>query len=1100
MICLFCFVQRLANFFIPSLCIAVLARGISILSLVLLSLSLEGQVSLSFKEWQSPVTVEVGKLPPRATMMHYAAAADVFADAYDRSPWFQSLNGNWKFHYADRTSARPEVFHEENFRDGDWPSIPVPSNWEMQGWGIPIYTNFIYPFPPNPPFVDPAHNPVGSYRTRFEVPAHWDGRQTILHFGSVSGAMYVWVNGKAVGFSKVAKTPAEFDITPYLKPGVNLLCCQVIRWHDGSYMEDQDMWRLTGIERDVYLYAKGELSVQDFFLKTGLDDQYTNGTVAATVDLRPLTSKVIPDVAVALEIFDAARTRIFSQEKKVKAGTQVSFIGQVMKPQQWSAEFPNLYTAIITVKDATGKVIESTGGKVGFRRVEIKNGSLLVNGKRILVKGVNRHEHDPDRGKVPTRDLMVKDIVTMKQFNINTCRSAHYPNDPLWLKLCDELGMYVIDEANIESHGMGAEFQFFLKADKSNHPAYDPQWKAAHHDRWQRMFERDKNHACNIVWSLGNECGDGPVFAEGYRWLKSKDNTRPVVSEQAGEGANTDIVTPMYPYMYDMKAYASNQKIVGARFINEGGAWKPNPKPELAPDKKTRPYILCEYSHAMGNSSGNFQEYWDVILGSDNMQGGCIWDWVDQGIRYKDHWNRGEYFVYGGDLGSHNFYTDLNFVCNGVVDADRNPHPGLWEVKKVYQNVHFKADDLSAGQIAVFNHFNFTNLREYDFRWELLNNGVKTADGAFTVDCLPGQMTKVKLNLPVFKLAAGTEMTLNLSAHQRTATAALPTGHEIARAQFAYGGNYFTKNATSEGALQITKTAGQVAFRSGDIAGTFDAATGEWTSYTRKGVNVFWAFPYGGPKAFPDPYFWRAPTDNDFGNNFNNYANIWRSAHVNRQVKKVTVGEQGKDGQPIKVEYRLTDIRADYTLEYLIQNDGSVRINASIDLGEDAQLPDMGRFGMRLLLPKSAEQLEYYGRGPWENYADRNTAAHLGVWKNSPMREFTRGYIRPQENGYHTDVRNLRLTDVNGSGIEIEGLQPLGFSALPYLTEDLDEGAVKKNRHVGELVERPFVAVHIDLKQRGVGGDNSWGAQPHDQYRIFDKKMQYGFVVKAVGR
>ncbi len=1060
--------------------------------------TLSAQVAFTFKEWEDPSVIELNKEAPRATSIPYMHSDDVFTDDYSRSPWHKSLNGTWKFQYVEQPEQVIQNFWAYDHRDIDWKSIQVPGNWEMQGYGVPLYSNFIYQFPINPPFIDHSHNPVGMYRTRFQVPSNWNGREVILNFGSVSGAMYVWVNGKAVGFSKVSKTAAEFNITPYLQKGTNVLACQVLRWHDGSYMEDQDMWRMSGLERDVMLYARNQNSIQDFFVKTNLDDKFQQGVVSATVDVRSFKDAFNQNFGVTLEIFDKNKTSVFKQEKKInnERGSKINslaFEGIVKSPAQWSAEFPNLYTTVITLKDGkSGQVLDVVGSKVGFRRVEIKNGSLLVNGKRILAKGVNRHEHDPDKGKYCSRDLMIKDIVIMKQFNLNTCRASHYPNDPLWYKLCDEYGLYVIDEANIESHGLGAEFQFFY--DKSIHPSYDPKWYEAHRDRWRRLVERDKNHACIIIWSPGNECGDGPIFKEGYEWMKKRDNTRPIMSEQAGEGANTDIVAPMYPWIPDMEAYAANKKVVG------GEKWTLNSKPPMVDDPKTKPYIMCEYAHAMGNSTGNFQKYWDIMLGSKNMQGGCIWDWVDQGIRYTAPWGKGTGMVYGGDLGGHNRYTDYNFVCNGVVDADRNPHPGLWEVKKVYQNIVFKAEDLAAGKISITNYSSFTNLRDYDFSYELSTNGAPAERQPFAFECPPGETKTVQLTLPMFKLMPGTEINLNLYANQRQATLALPAGHEVAKEQFAYTGSYFSRNFDNGGSLKIEKSADMLKFSSGDIAGAFNTKNGEWAAYTHKGNNVFWSFFYGGPKAFPDPYFWRAPTDNDFGNNFPNYASIWRSGHVNRKVKKVTAGEQSKAGIEIKVEYRLTDVQADYTLTYFIQNDGSVRVQAAIDLGTGSELPDMGRFGMRLLLPRSTDQLEYYGRGPWENYNDRNTGSSLGVYANDVANELTRGYIRPQENANHTDTRRIKLTNKQGYGIEIEGTQPLSFSALPYLTEDLDEGMVKRNRHVMDLVERPFVAVHVDLKQRGVGGDNSWGAQPHDQYRVTEKKMEYGYVIRAIGQ
>jgi beta-galactosidase len=1033
--------------------------NLSLVLSVLLASSLFSQVNFTFKEWEDPKVVELGKEPPHSFAMSYPNEDDVFVNDFSKSPYYHSLNGTWKFYYVDAPDMRPKDFYKPDFNDWNWKELAVPANWEMNGFGIPIYTNFIYPYPLNPPYIDHGYNPVGSYRREFTVPEGWSGREVYLHFGSISGCAYIWVNGVAVGLSKVAKSPAEFNITPFLKAGSNTLAVQVFRWHDGSYLEDQDMWRLSGIERDVFLTSKTPSHIADFWVKAGLDDNYKDGTLSITVDVKNPN----PKQSLEVTIFDKNKNKVFTQ--KTTANAANSMQGKVAAPAQWSAEQPNLYTAVLTLRNEKGQVVEATGTKIGFRRSEIKGKDFLVNGKRVLVKGVNRHEHDPDRGKVPTRDLMVKDIVTMKQFNVNTCRSSHYPNDPLWLQLCDEYGMYVIDEANIESHGAGAEFQF-LALPKEKHPAYDPLWKAAHHDRTRRLVERDKNFACVVGWSLGNECGNGPVFHETYDWIKKRDNSRPVMSEQAGEDTNTDIVCPMYPSMANMKRYADDKT-------------------------KTRPYIMCEYSHAMGNSSGNFKEYWDLIRASDNMQGGCIWDWVDQGIRTKTPDGR-SYFAYGGDLGSHDLYNDANFVCNGLVDSDRNPHPGLYEVKKEYQNILFFNENWQAGKIRVKNEFSFTNLKEFDFRWELLLNGKKTHEGSFAVEANPGETKSLQLVIPMMKLAAGSELLLNVYAYQRVATASIPAGHEVAREQFSGGSGYFDKKEAVSGDLKIEKTNNALKFTSGNVAGEINLQSGGINSLSYKGTAINGGF-------FPEPYFWRAPTDNDFGNNFMNYARAWSTAHVRRSVKSINVGEQTEDGVPITVVYRLPDVRADYTLQYLVKKDGSIQVNAALDLPNDSELAELPRMGMRFALPASFNQVEWYGRGPHENYSDRNTASFIGIHHDHTDNGWTRNYVRPQESGYKTDARWIKLTNAEGTGLQVEGLQPLSFSAMPQLTEDFDEGTTKKNRHTTDIVKRPFVTLHVDMAQRGVGGDNSWGAEPHDAFRLTAKRYAYGFVLKVVG-
>ncbi len=1047
--------------------------------------------SFTHKEWEDPSIVEINKESAHTTFMTYNNQEAAMKDDYSKSPWFQSLNGTWKFNYVATPEARPQGFEQEKFNDAAWKSIKVPGNWEMQGFGMPIYTNFIFPFPMNPPFIDHKDAPVGTYRTKFSVPATWTGREVFVSFGSISGAAYIYVNGQQVGLSKVAKSAAEFNITKYLHKGENVLAVQVYRWHDGSYLEDQDMWRISGLERDVCLFSKDKkAAISDFWVKCGLEDNYKDGTISASVEVKSNAKS-----SVELTIYDANKNKIFSQTTPLNKGGQATFEGKVTAPRLWSAEKPNLYQAIITLNDGAGKTVEVTSHRVGFRRTEVVGKNYLINGKRLYVKGVNRHEHDPDQGKALTREGMIRDIVLMKQYNINTCRSSHYPNDPMWLKLCDEYGLYVIDEANIESHGLGAEFQFFADPTKQNHPAYNPIWKPALHDRTVRVVERDKNHACVMLWSLGNECGNGPAYFENYDWIKKRDNSRPVVSEQAGDARNTDIITPMYPRVTN----------VGMKdgFGNAAPSWQemiPSMAGYSADKTKTRPYIMCEYAHAMGNSTGNFKEYWEVIRNSDNMQGGCIWDWVDQGIRTKTSDGR-EFFAYGGDFGAQDKFSDLNFVCNGLVDSDRKPHPGLNEVKKAYQNILFETEDLQRGLIKVKNEFGFTNLSEFDFKYQLVTNGEAGELQSFKVECAPLHTTTVTLPLPVFRLRAGTEIMLNLFAYQRTATAALPVGHELAKAQFEYAGNYFAKEYSSEGAALKTETQkdGSISFSNGDIKGVFDTKQGKLTSYSYKGKNLLARYNYM-DAFFPEPYFWRAPTDNDFGSDFPVYAQVWSTAHSVRRLKDVKVGKVEDKGLTIMVTYRLPTVKGDYTIEYLLQPDASIKINTTLQLSNDNETPELPRMGMRFALPPTCTNVEWYGRGPFENYNDRNSAAFLGLWKDNTTNGWTKNYIRPQESGYKTDVRNLKITDDNGYGLEIFGQQPFCFSAMPQLTEDFDEGTTKQGRHTTDIGKRPFTCLHIDLAQRGVGGDNSWGAQPHEKYRLMEKKYTYSYVLKAVGK
>jgi beta-galactosidase len=695
-------------------------------------------------------------------------------------------------------------------------------------------------------------------------------------------------------------------------------------------LEDQDFFRISGIERDVFLTALPKTSLWDFFIKGDLDAKYTDGLLSADVSLRKFKGSNIEAGSVNVELLDKTGKTVWSQLQKVAKSTDtlqnVSFKTTIKNPLKWSAEYPNLYTCVISVNDAQGKSLGTTSYKVGFRKVEIKNAQLLINGVPTYVHGVNRHEHDPVEGHVPNRELMLRDIQLMKQFNINAVRASHYPNDPYWYELCDQYGLYVVDEVNLETHGMGAEWQGSW--DKTKHPAYLPLWANAHKDRTERMFERDKNHPSVIIWSLGNECGNGPVFYETYKWLKSKDNTRFVQSEQAGENANTDIVCPMYPRIEDMLKYAND-------------------------NTKTRPYIMCEYAHAMGNSSGNFQRYWDIIRGSKHMQGGFIWDWVDQGMLTKTADGR-PFYAYGGDLGGYYLQNDENFCANGVIASDRTPHPGLFEVKKSYQSIIFSAKNLETGEIKVENLFDFTNLNNYTFKWVLTKDGKSVAEGNFDVNLAPKQSQDVKIDLPAKKDRG--EYALELYAYTKSATELVPAGHEIAREQLRFDNSYyFQVNRPRTGTLEITKANNRLTFKTDKVTGTFNTQWGNWEKYSALDGS-------SSINGLPEPFFWRAPTDNDFGNDMPYRLGIWRNAHSNKSVSKVTIGEQNAEGLSIQVDYLLTGINANYTVIYQILNDGAVKVTANLDLG-DRNLPEMPRFGMRMNLKQDYKLLNYYGRG-----------------------------------------------------------------------------------------------------------------------------------------
>ncbi len=1001
-------------------------------------------------EWENPTILDIGKEPPIA---HFIAKDDDV-----NSTLSKSLNGSWKFWYQHKPENFPQQFYNPTFNDASWKNITVPSNWELQGFGIPIYTNITYPFPKNPPYIDHAYNPVGIYRTQFTINDNWNNKEVILHFASVTGCMYVWINGKQVGMSKASKTPAAFNISKYITKGNNQLTVQVYRWHDGSYLEDQDFWRLTGIERDVFLFAKQPLHIKNMQVKALLDNSYKNGMLQVDAIVN---NKSNATAQYTLQLFDANNTEVLQKKGTVKKG--VFNVGAIINNvKTWSAETPNLYKLKITttINNIVNEIIEQ---KIGFRKVDIINGNVLVNGKRILVKGVNRHEHDPNSGHIPNKELMLQDIKLMKQHNINTVRASHYPNDPYWYELCNEYGLYVVDEANIESHGMGACWQGWF--DTSKHVAYLPKWEAAHADRIKRMYERDKNFSCIVMWSMGNECGNGKVFKDMYTWLKKTDPSRPIIFEQAGQEANTDIVAPMYPRMEAMHKYANDAS-------------------------QKRPYIMCEYSHAMGNSSGNFKEYWDLIRASKNMQGGCIWDWVDQGINTKDEVGR-KYWAYGGDFGSEHFTNDENFCANGLVNADREPHPGLYEVKRIYQSIWFKDIDLKKGSFKVVNEYNFTPLSAFNFKAQLSKNGVVIKTYNFTCNAAP--MGTETFSLPfVNDIVTNTdEYTLELFAYTKEASNSVPANHEMAREQFIIQPYAFAARVveTNNNGLTLTKTGNDLKFAHANIEGSFNINNGNFNYYS---IDNQWIF-----QSLPQPYFWRAPTDNDFGNNMPNGLGVWRTVHANRKPTKTTILYQSKDSVVIEAAFNLTDIDAPYTLRYHIDANAAVTVTASIDLTQ-RNTPELPRFGMRFILPQAFENIKYYGRGPYENYSDRNTASFIQEHNSTVTEQYT-PYIRPQENGYKTDARWLELSGFKNYAIRVDAVsQPFCFSTLHHQTEDFDCGTTKKQQHISDVVKRKATVVHVDLNQRGVGGDDSWWALPHDAYRLLDKKYSYSYKISLI--
>lgn len=1016
-------------------------------------------------DWENPAVFQINRLPARATFMYYPEKNAAIQDNYELSPYYLTLNGQWKFNWVPKPADRPVDFYKTDYNHSNWKEIAVPGNWELNGYGTPIYTNIIYPFPKNPPFIPHHDNPVGSYIKEFELPENWHDRKVFLHFQSGLSAMYVWVNGKKAGYHQGNKNQAEFDITPFVRKGKNKIAIEGYRWSDGSYLEDQDFWRLSGFDRGIYLYSTDQVRVADFFAKPQLDKNYKHADLTVEIKVENF-SKQTRKTIIEVEVLDATAKTIAKSSSKVQltqnGKTPITIKQKVKNPALWSAETPYLYTLLIRLADEKNQTIEYISHRIGFRSVEIKDGVLLVNGKYVLLKGVNLHEHHPVNGHVVDRETMIKDLKLMKQFNINAVRTSHYPQQELWYKLCDEYGIYLVNEANIESHGMGYG---------KDNMAFDPAWDAAHLERTYSLVERDKNHPSVIIWSLGNEASNGDVFKKTYNWIKERDQSRPVQYEQAAEGNETDIVSPMYATIERIAAYAQ--------------------KPDIY-----RPLIQCEYSHAMGNSSGNLKEYWETIRAHRALQGGFIWDWVDQGLLTKDE-NGNSYFAYGGDFNAKHYHHDDNFCMNGVIWPDRRPNPQLYEVKKVYQDIQIKASDLSKGIITLTNEFCFNNLNQFQFTWELIKNGKKVAEGNFTTDLTPLSSKEIKLNIPAVEIQAGEEYFLNIYAFTTMGTDLVPQGHNVAYEQLAYSNNqYFTpiKLEISGGKPQLTKKNNILEIKTGDMIAIFNTDLNPNEShktglqqYAKNGKQVL--------KENLQPNFWRAPIDNDFGAQIQRKLSVWRAAGYNRILKNVEIKEKNKSVSVI-FNYRLPDVAADYIQSYTVNADGSILSDITYTT-ENKDLTEIPRFGSVIILPVSFDNYRYYGRGPVENYVDRKDAAMLGIYESKVKDQYV-PYLRPQENGNKTDVRWLTLTDENGFGLKVEALQPMGVTALHNASEDFDPGMTKKHMHVNDIYPGNHVVLSLDLFQRGLGGTNSWGQLPLEQYRYANKSYAFSYLLSII--
>ena len=1038
-------------------------QWITFLATILLFSGLSGLLKaqqILVPDWENPELTSLNTVKPHVSYIPFESEAKAIQNIPAESSAYKLLNGKWKFKLSDNYTQVPEGFFKPGFDASSWALIDVPSTWEVQGYSYPIYTNIPYEFyskNPLPPHVPYDYNPVGTYLNQITIPESFKGKNVFIHFGAVKSFFYIWLNGNYIGFSKDSKTPAEFDLTPYLKAGNNTLALQVFRWSDGSYLECQDMWRMSGINRDVFLYARPKTYVRDFFAKGNLKDNYTNGNLELDILFNKLTAEDAKNLKLQVNMYEKGNTTkavsseivTLSQAKGKDSLHYEIFIPNVKK---WTAETPELYILTLSLLDQSGKCIESLSNRIGFRTSEIKNGLLLINGVAVKLKGVNRHEFDPVKGHVIPREMMLLDIKLMKQNNINAVRTCHYPNDPYWYELCDEFGLYVVDEANIESHGMGYD------PDKTL--GNNPVWLNAHIDRTRRMLERDKNHPSVIIWSLGNEAGDGSNFQATYKWIKTRDLSRPVQYERAELNWNTDIFCPMYMRVDGILEYASK--------------------------KQDRPLIQCEYAHAMGNSTGNFVDYWDAIDNNDQLQGGFIWDWVDQGLQKFDSTGR-KFWAFGGDFGPKDVPSDGNFCANGLVFPDRLPHPGLSEVKKVYQYVKFTAIDLKKPSFRMVNKYAFIDLKNTQLQWVITENGNPVSKGILVTDnIIPGASRNYTVSWKAPSAKPGKIYHLNLNLITSDDRPLLGKGFSIASEQFELPfttlpselkASFFPSMTASDSGYTIT-------VKGKTFAVEFDKIMGTISSFTYEGRTVI--------EKGPLPNFRRAPLDNDVGNKMFVKCKPWWDASENRTVKSVTLDKSDDKVIKIAVIFDFPDANSTMHIMYTVTGKGDILVENSLQAGE--KLPWIPRLGLNMRISGSLNQVDWLGRGPFENYLDRKTAAFVGKYHTTTDEMYV-PYVRPQENGYRTDVKWVSINDGKSVGIYFEGTPNLGFSALPYTYDDL-KGYVQAGKHGNLLQKQSFTDLNLDYLQSGVGGDDSWGAWPMEKYLIPAKDYTWWYRMR----
>lgn len=1013
--------------------------------------------------WQNPHVSSINREPMTAHFLPYKTESGAMAryimpdvERLSCDPSTErrlQLDGTWLFKYAKNNASAPENFFKRDFDARSWQQIQVPGSWELQGFDCPIYTDVRYPFPANPPFVPSDYNPVGSYIHTFNVPKEWQGMDIFIDFEGVESAFYVWINGKMVGYSEDSRLPAHFNVTPYLLSGENKLAVKVFRYSDGSYLEDQDYWRYSGIERSVYLQARPHFRLHDFNLHASLVNDYRDGKFSLDV----LLKGAVPHNKVEIKVLDDKNTTILRREYKIRKSSDSTLNVAHVFPsvKQWSAESPNLYKLVINTMDAHGVLTESVVHEFGFRSVEMRNGLLLVNGMPIKLKGVNRHEHDARTGRTISVESMLEDIRLMKQANINAVRTCHYPNRPEWYDLCTKYGLYLVDEANIESHGM----------ENASHPtlADNDDWADAFHQRMGRMVKRDRNFTSVIIWSLGNESGYGPLFEQIYHLAKQLDGTRPVQYEGGGYEGLSDIYCPMYARIWSLR-----------RHVNERNA---------------RPLILCEYAHAMGNSVGNLQDYWDLVNKYDQLQGGFIWDWVDQTFERWDSMGN-HIWAYGGDMGFVGVVNDSNFCANGLVAADRSLHPHYWEVKKVYENIRLSPMPFSSNAVRVYNAFDFITLDDYYLSWDVKENGKVVEQGRCDFPHIKPHHEAV-LTLPLTGITSqNAEHILTLRVFTKNVTPMLPAHHEMAKGQWVIGFPAVTAQKSNESNVSPTMKSfkDEVLISGNGFDYIFAKQTGELASMRYDNRE----FLQKGPR----PNFWRPLTDNDVANGTLDRCGTWKQAADNMTLTQFEA-KQTNGVAKITSTYKLAEQDAKVIVEYEISGNGKLAVSMHFKPGTKP-LPEMPRLGMRMIIDKNFDQMTWYGRGPHENYADRKLSALVDIYSASVWEQF-HPYVRAQETANKCDVRWVELKDKTGRGIRIEGTDLLNVSAWNCTQDDLDYvPSTVAHKHGGSVVRKDLVWLNIDHRLMGVGGDNSWGAQVHPEYTITSCEWHYTYSITPI--